>query len=183
MFWLSTRGTKKTFCYKRFSKSYEFLNVFVIFLGLIPSNRYATQTIINNHMVSSQKIAQFDGLFRMILNLTYFGAILQFRLPGWRHSGPILSKHTYLNFFIFFTIHVQNYLENFPNMIIFAVIEYFCWEKHFSVKKSRWKILTFDTSTTCWGKQVIFSGNLISHLKAHSILFPISYQSSKRTKK
>ena len=50
---------KKLFCHKRFSKSYEFLKNFVIFVGLTYSNFHTMHTIIDNHEISSQKLLSF----------------------------------------------------------------------------------------------------------------------------
>ena len=47
---------KRFFNLVLFYKSYEFLNIFIIFVGLIHSNLHTTHTIIDNHMVSSQKL-------------------------------------------------------------------------------------------------------------------------------
>ena len=43
---LPPKAQRKLVCYEGFSKSYEFLNIFV---GLIHSNLHTTHTIIDNH--------------------------------------------------------------------------------------------------------------------------------------
>ena len=101
---------RKFFCYKTFSKSYEFLRIFVIFVGLTHSNLHTTHTIIARPKVSSQKLLSFSRAFirytiwwNMYLTFSFFDPLtapslgaffskrvpLLFNFPGWfRCSFP-----------------------------------------------------------------------------------------------
>ena len=100
---------KRFFKFIWFYKSYEFLSIFIIFVGLTHSNLHTMHTIIDNHEVSSQKLLSFSlrvewyiicgGLHRISkfdpLTTPSLGAFfskrvpLFFNFPGWfRCSFP-----------------------------------------------------------------------------------------------